>query len=177
MFTVSFVNIQMMKELSHWFSAFRLVFTTRKNSQEADLVKAKEANFRCPQIVIKFYEGRLTWHDSDDDDKEKTSWKHMILFSCVSQACSQVEILNSRQNCCRQCHVWKELGVTYWKKTIVERVFLFPFLPCTLLIILKFLPVQLFPRLNLSDVPQRIFFFSSQIESVARRCFGLSTSW
>ncbi|XP_071826249.1 chromobox protein homolog 1-like [Apostichopus japonicus] len=44
-----------------------------KNSQEADLVKAKEANFRCPQIVIKFYEGRLTWHDSDDDDKEKTS--------------------------------------------------------------------------------------------------------
>ncbi|KAJ8036056.1 Chromobox protein-like 3 [Holothuria leucospilota] len=44
-----------------------------KNSQEADLVKAKEANVRCPQIVIKFYEGRLTWHDSDDDEKGKTS--------------------------------------------------------------------------------------------------------
>lgn len=32
---------------------------------------AKEANLKCPQIVIAFYEERLTWHAYPEDSEPK----------------------------------------------------------------------------------------------------------
>ncbi|XP_034030886.1 chromobox protein homolog 3 isoform X1 [Thalassophryne amazonica] len=38
-----------------------------KNSEDVALLPAREASTRCPQVVIDFYERKLTWHCGDEE--------------------------------------------------------------------------------------------------------------
>jgi len=39
-----------------------------KGQDNAELVYSKTANVKCPQLVIKFYEDRLSWYSEDDNN-------------------------------------------------------------------------------------------------------------
>lgn len=52
-----------------------------KNSDEADLVLAKTANVKCPQVVIQFYEERLTWY-TGNEEKEGEQRSEMLIAKC-----------------------------------------------------------------------------------------------
>uniref|UniRef100_M3XZG5 Chromo domain-containing protein n=1 Tax=Mustela putorius furo TaxID=9669 RepID=M3XZG5_MUSPF len=52
-------------------SSGKLMFLMKwKDSDEADLVLAKESIMKCAQIIIAFYEERLTWHSCPEDEAQ-----------------------------------------------------------------------------------------------------------
>ena len=46
-----------------------------KNGPQTDIVLAKEANVKCPQVVIKFYEARLSWSSTKPERYDRSKFE------------------------------------------------------------------------------------------------------
>lgn len=52
---------------------FFVIYFSRKDTDRADLIPSTIANKRWPQIVIKFYEDRVTWTQTNDKEENGDS--------------------------------------------------------------------------------------------------------
>ena len=50
--------------------------------KEPELVYASEANVKIPQMVISFYESKLTWHDSPEQSKSHAVY--ILIFAHIN---------------------------------------------------------------------------------------------
>ena len=46
-----------------------------KGGPQTDIVLAKEANVKCPQVVIKFYEKRLCWSSTKPEGYDRSKFE------------------------------------------------------------------------------------------------------
>ncbi len=50
----------------------RLMFLIKwKGANQTDIVLAKDANLKCPQVVIRFYEERLAWSSNKPEGLQR----------------------------------------------------------------------------------------------------------
>ena len=56
------------KIISASFDTGQIFFSVKwKDSEISDIVPAKEANIRIPELVIEFYEEHMEWGDEEDN--------------------------------------------------------------------------------------------------------------
>lgn len=59
----------------------------RRDSDRADLIPSTIANVKWPQIVIKFYEERVTWTQNNEHEENGESWGSYLSCFYLAPCC------------------------------------------------------------------------------------------